>query len=95
VPVTLEHLPQNMLINSVKPDHVQATFVGPKRAFYLFDPRKLNITIDGSLLTAGNRQIRISEQNIRFPNEIMLQELTPSTLQVSATRDSAANETKG
>ena len=41
VPVAVDNLPNDLALESVKPDRVQATFVGPKRAFYLFEPSKL------------------------------------------------------
>ena len=94
IPVIVENLPQDFAIKSLKPDFVQATFVGPKRAFYLFDPSKLKVNIDASQIESGRRTFRITEQNIRFPKDIVLQELTPSTLQISVSRQSAKNEQK-
>src|SRR5262245_526328 len=94
IPVIVENLPQDFAIKSLTRDFVQATFVGPKRAFYLFDPSKLKVNIDASQIESGRRTFRITEQNIRFPKDIVLQELTPSTLQISVSRQSAKNEQK-
>ena len=94
VPVAVDNLPQELTLDSVKPDRVQATLVGPKRAFYLFDPTKLKVTVDASLIDSGRRTFRITEQNLRFPKDLNLQDLTPTTLQISVSRQSAKNDQK-
>jgi diadenylate cyclase len=94
VPVAVDNLPQELTLDSVKPDRVQATLVGPKRAFYLFDPSKLKVTVDASLIDSGRRTFRITEQNLSFPKDLNLQDLTPTTLQISVSRQSAKNDQK-
>ena len=49
---------------------VNATFSGPRRAFYLFDARKIRVAIDVSMADLGRRTFNISEQNIRYPKEL-------------------------
>jgi uncharacterized protein (TIGR00159 family) len=92
IPVTVDNLPSDLSLESVKPSDVQATFVGPKRAFYLFDPTKLKVTVDASLAESGRRTFRISEQNVQYPKDLNLQELSPSTLQISVSKLSAKND---
>jgi hypothetical protein len=92
--VAVDNLPQDLTLDSVKPDRVQATLVGPKRAFYLFDPTKLKVTVDASLVDSGRRTFRITEQNLSFPKDLSLQDLTPTTLQISVSRQSAKNDQK-
>jgi diadenylate cyclase len=94
VPVAVDNLPQDLTLDSVKPDRVQATLVGPKRAFYLFDPSKVKVTVDASLIDSGRRTFRITEQNLSFPKDLNLQDLTPTTLQISVSRQSAKNDQK-
>jgi diadenylate cyclase len=94
VPVAVENLPHDFALESVKPDRVKATLVGPKRAFYLFDPTKLKVSVDASLIDAGRRTFRITEQNLRFPKDLNLQDLSPTTLQISVNRLSAKNDQK-
>ena len=94
VPVAVDNLPQDLAIESVKPERVQATFVGPKRAFYLFDPTKLRVSVDASLVESGRRTFKITEQNLRYPKDLNLQDLTPTTLQISVSRLSAKNDQK-
>ncbi len=94
VPVAVDNLPQDLAIESVKPERVQATFVGPKRAFYLFDPTKLRVSVDASLVESGRRTFKITEQNLRYPKDLNLQDLNPTTLQISVSRLSAKNDQK-
>jgi uncharacterized protein (TIGR00159 family) len=92
IPVTVDNLPQDLVLENVKPSDVQATFVGPKRAFYLFDPSKLKVSVDASLADSGRRTFRLSEQNVRFPKDLSLQDLSPATLQISVSKLSAKND---
>jgi len=92
IPVSVDNLPSDLSLESVKPSDVQATFVGPKRAFYLFDPTKLKVTVDASLAETGRRTFRISEQNVQYPKELNLQELNPSQLQISVSKLAAKND---
>jgi len=92
IPVSVDNLPSDLSLESVKPSDVQATFVGPKRAFYLFDPTKLKVTVDASLAESGRRTFRISEQNVQYPKELNLQELNPSQLQISVSKLAAKND---
>ena len=94
VPVAVDNLPHDLAIESVKPERVQATFVGPKRAFYLFDPTKLRVSVDASLVESGRRTFKITEQNLRYPKDLNLQDLNPTTLQISVSRLSAKNDQK-
>jgi hypothetical protein len=40
----------------------------------------------------GRRTFNISEQNIRYPKELTLQELSPSTLKLSVRKVAAPND---
>jgi uncharacterized protein (TIGR00159 family) len=93
VPVSVENLPGDLRIEDIEPAVVTATFSGPRRAFYLFNARKLRIAIDVSMAEIGRRTFSISEQNLRFPKELTLQDINPSTLKISVKRVPAANGT--
>lgn len=86
VPVELRNLPQQLALERVQPAEVKATFTGPRRAFYLFDSRKLRVSVDASLAELGRRTFRLSDENIRHPPDLTLQGLEPSTLQISVTK---------
>ncbi|MGH7824249.1 MAG: diadenylate cyclase [Candidatus Binatia bacterium] len=83
IPVTIQNLPSDLQVEEVEPTAVSATFTGPRRAFYLFEPQRLRVTVDVSLAELGRRTFSISEQNIRYPEDLTLQQLKPSTVRLS------------
>jgi diadenylate cyclase len=93
IPVSVENLPADLRVEEIEPPMVNATFSGPRRAFYLFDARKIRVAIDVSMADLGRRTFNISEQNIRYPRELTLQELNPSTLRISVKKIPAATDT--
>jgi uncharacterized protein (TIGR00159 family) len=83
IPVSVEHLPADLQIQELQPAEVSATFNGPRRAFYLLDAAKIKVTVDGAMTELGRRTFNISEQNIRYPKDLTLEELSPSSVRVS------------
>src|SRR5215468_7719706 len=93
IPVSVENLPADLRVEDIEPPTVNATFSGPRRAFYLFDARKIRVAIDASMADLGRRTFNISEQNIRYPKELTLQEVSPSTLKLSLKKIPAQPDT--
>jgi hypothetical protein len=83
LPVSIERLPPDLQVHEVQPAEISATFNGPRRAFYLLDAAKIKVTVDGASTELGRRTFSISEQNIRYPKDLTLEELSPSTVRVS------------
>jgi hypothetical protein len=83
IPVSVEHLPADLQIHELQPAEISATFNGPRRAFYLLDAGKIKVTVDGTMTELGRRTFNISEQNIRYPKDLTLEELSPSSIRVS------------
>jgi hypothetical protein len=97
VPVTVENLPSNVVLESIQPPEVDATFAGPRRVLVLFRSEKLKVALDGSMLDAARRDgmrrtYRISEKDIRYPKELTLKEFSPNVVKVAAKR--LASESK-
>jgi diadenylate cyclase len=86
LPVQVQNLPADYELESVQPTEVEATFSGPQRAFYFFRPKRLKVTVDASSARAGRRTFTISEQNIRHPADLRLEEVKPPTLKISLRR---------
>ncbi len=99
VPVSVENLPANLVIEEIQPAEVNAKFNGPRRAFYLLDSKKIKITVDVALAEMGRRTFTISEQNIRYPKELTLEELDPSSIKLTVKQngdhEDAGDATKG
>ncbi len=93
VPVSVENVPADLHVDGIEPAVVSATFRGPRRAFYLFDARKIKVAVDVSLAEAGRRTFSISEQNITYPKELTLQDVSPSTFKVSVKKVPPPEET--
>ena len=89
----MENGPASLGVWRSEPPVVSATFRGPRRVFYLFDARKIKIAIDVSMAEAGRRTFNISEQDIHYPKELTLQDVTPSTLKLSVKRAPPPEET--
>ena len=86
IPVQVQNLNPEYRITEIDPPVVNGTFTGPKRAFYFFDPSKLKIEIDLSLAESGRKTLRISEQNLRHPPNITLQQLSPTTIHATVSK---------
>jgi YbbR domain-containing protein len=82
----VQNLPADYELESVQPAEVEATFSGPRRAFYFFRPKRLKVIVDASSAGAGRRTYKISEQNIRYPADLRLEEVKPPTLKISLRR---------
>ena len=94
IPVNAENLPPDLQIEEIQPPKINATFSGPRRSFYLFDPGKLRVTVDVSLAELGRRMFQISDQNIRYPKDVILQDLNPSALKISVRKVFRKGESK-
>ena len=95
VPVQVENLPTALRVEDLQPNEVSATFTGPKRTFYFFDPGKLKITVDLSSAEIGRKTLHLSAQNIRYPQNLTLQQLNPATLRISVRKSSHDEGEKG
>ena len=92
VPVSVENLPPDLQVEDIEPPVVNATFRGPRRAFYLFNSSKIKVAIDVSMAELGRRTFMISEKNIQYPKELTLQDISPSTLRLSVRKVPIAND---
>jgi diadenylate cyclase len=95
LPVQVQNLAADYQVEEVQPSEVNATFTGPRRAFYFFDPTKLKVTVDLALSESGRKTLRLSEQNVQHPQDLTLQQLDPQTLRVSVRKVSREPDDKG
>ncbi|MFQ5542343.1 MAG: diadenylate cyclase CdaA, partial [Candidatus Binatia bacterium] len=82
VPVEVEHLPADFVLEKVEPPNVRVTFQASRRSFYLFEPKMLEATIDASLAALGRRTFRISEENIHHPNGLSVKQFGPKEVKI-------------
>jgi len=95
LPVQVQNIPADYHVEEVMPAQVNATFTGPRRAFYFFDPGKLRVTVDLSSTETGRKVLRLTEQNVQHPQDLTLRELDPQTLRVSVRKVSREQPDKG
>ncbi|HEY1235238.1 MAG TPA: diadenylate cyclase CdaA [Candidatus Binatia bacterium] len=95
LPVQVQNVPADYHVEEVMPSQVNATFTGPRRAFYFFDPGKLRVTVDLSTTETGRKVLRLTEQNVQHPQDLTLRELDPQTLRVSVRKVSREQADKG
>lgn len=86
VPVTVEHVPAELVLDKTEPASVAVTFSGPRRAFYLFDPRKLEVTLDGSGADPGGDTLDVTDENLRYPRELKVEGVRPEKVRLSFRR---------
>jgi hypothetical protein len=72
-----------LYIGIVWTQRTRATFVGPRRSFYLFDPKRIHVSVDTSLAGLGRRTFKLAEHNTRFPKEFDLTGLSPSVVKIT------------
>jgi len=95
IPVRVINLPVAFHLETVTPPKVDATFQGPARLFYLFDRRRVEITVDAALAKDGRRTFTIGEQNVRYPKELTLHELRPSRVRISVQKEEPKDKDTG
>ena len=98
IPVVIQNLPPDYRIEAIEPAVVTAIFIGPKRAFYFFDPSRLRAEVELSSVDPGRRTVRISEQNVRHPANINLVQLNPNTVRITVRkvqREPLADKSQG
>jgi hypothetical protein len=86
-----------VVVDSVQPREVTVTFTGPRRAFYLFNKEKLKVSVDGSMVELGRKDIgrrtyRITEKDVRHPNDLTIKELAPTSVKVAVRRAGEAKD---
>jgi len=93
LPVQVQNIPPDYQVEELTPSQVTATFTGPRRAFYFFDPGKLKVTVDLSAVDSGRKVLRLTEQNVQHPQDLTLQQIDPQTLRVSVRKVSREQQT--
>jgi len=83
VAVKVVNVPPGYEIEKVEPPEVTAIFSGLRRAFYLFDSRRLDVTVDATLAKYGRRTFPVSEDQIRHPPEVTVEDVQPDQVRLA------------
>ena len=77
VPVKYTTLPAELTVEDIKPDRVKVTFLGPRRAFYFFNEKEVEIFLKIPEARKGLKTVDISESSLKFPKDISLENIEP------------------
>jgi hypothetical protein len=77
------NVPPGYELEGVDPPQVTAVFTGVRRAFYLFDPSTLEVTVDATLARYGRRTFPITEQQIGHPPDLTVDDVRPDQIRIS------------
>ena len=77
VPVKYTTLPSELRVEDIKPETVKVTFLGPRRAFYFFNEKEVELFLKIPEARKGIKTVNISESSLRFPKDISLENIEP------------------
>jgi uncharacterized protein (TIGR00159 family) len=83
IAVKVVNLPPGYVLDRVEPSEVTALFSGQRRAFYLFDPSRIDITVDASLAKYGRRNFTVAEDQIPHPPDLTVEDVEPEQIRIS------------
>ncbi len=82
IPVKVVNVPPGYALEGVEPAEVMAIVTGQRRNFYLFDPERIDVTVDATLARYGRRTFAISEQQISHPPELSIEDVEPEQVRI-------------
>lgn len=83
IPIRVVNVPPGYVLERVEPSEVTAVLSGQRRAFYLFDPRRIDVTIDATLARYGRRTFAVTEDQIRHPPELTVDDVEPEQVRLT------------
>ena len=77
VPVKYTTIPSDLKVEDIRPDKVKVTFLGPRRAFYFFNEKEVELFLKIPDAKQGIKTVNINESSLRFPKDISLENIEP------------------
>jgi len=85
IPVEYRNLSHMLTIEEPKRKVVSVTLSGLERAFDLLEPRTLKVSFDMTQIKPGQQSLVVTRQDVRFPANLVLERIEPSTLKLFIT----------
>jgi len=82
VPLELKNLPENMMVTSEVPSHIDVRIIGPRTLLVNQDPDELSIVVDLKGLKVGVTTFRRLEDRINLPGGMRVSRLFPSYIDI-------------
>jgi len=83
VPVQVENVPPGFVLDRVEPADAQLKLSGTRRDFFLLDPGKVEVQLDGAAIGTGRRSFELDRGDVELPAGFTLVELRPSRVRLS------------
>jgi len=83
VRVSVSNLPEGYVLDGITPTEVWVTLAGPARAFYFFDPNKIEVTVDAALAVLGRRTFQVTERDVKLPRDVSFEQVDPKAIKIS------------
>lgn len=94
VPVKHTTLPPDLKVEDIKPETVKVTFLGPRRAFYFFNEKEVELFLKIPDARKGIKTVNILESSLKFPKDISLENIEPRRVLVRIDDTKAADNNK-
>ncbi len=86
VPIAVENLPQGYELVRVDPREVRVTASGPRRSMYLLGADEITAVIDAWSVELGRRSYVVTDDELRYPNELSIHRVEPRRVVLSVRR---------
>lgn len=83
VPVQVENVPPGFVVDRVEPADAQIKLSGTRRDFFLLDPERVAVRIDGSAIAMGRRSFDLGRADLDLPPGFTLVEVRPPRVKLS------------
>jgi diadenylate cyclase len=85
VPISYRGVPDQIIIKDTTPSEVVVTLSGRgQTSFANFDHESLSVTIDGKIIEEGVNKFEIEKNNLRYPLNLSVVNVTPAIVKITA-----------
>jgi len=86
VPVVVENMPEEFVLERVSPPVLKVTLTGPRRELLLAQTADFEVVIDAPLVELGRRTFAVSADAVRHSTELDVLAVEPEKVRLSVTR---------
>lgn len=82
IPVEARAMPEELYVESIRPERVNVTLKGLKRELKMVNPLNLRVAVDLKQAKAGTQAVTISDNNLRLPETLQLANVDPPVIEL-------------
>lgn len=87
IPISYTELPSGFSISAIEPAEVTVTFSGPRRSFYFFNKKGVQLNLRFWQIQEGSRTLRLSPSDLTVPKNMTIENIDPNRIKVDITGD--------